>query len=203
MNGFVRPDAPLLSAVVPAVSQSDIGSVEVQTYIANMHKVVYGNQIDRSRPIMVGVAAPQIGVARRIILVDVAAEGHGQIGDLRTYINPEIVWESPETSDWYEGCYSTDRVCGIVSRPLRVRVHALDQMGTSVDEMHSGYTARIFQHEVDHLNGIVFVERIESDSNLHWVEREKMRDYRNNEGWRHWPDPCSRERWLEIKGQQA
>lgn len=203
MHGFVSPDDPVLSAITPAVRVSDIGSVTTQTYIAKMQKVVYGNQIDLAKPIMVGVAAPQLGIAWRIILVDVTAESRGKIGNLKTYVNPELIWKSSEQSEWYEGCYSTDRVCGIVSRANRIKIRALDESGRSVEEDHSGYVARVFQHEIDHLNGMVFVDHITDDSKLHWVASERMPDYRSNEAWRNWGDACGREKWLKIKGVQA
>lgn len=200
MEGFVSPDDRILTTVASEVKESDIGSVGMQSIIAKMHKIVYGNQIDIEKPIMVGVAAPQIGVARRIILVDVAAEGHGHVGNLNTYVNPNIEWVSTDVSEWYEGCYSTDRVCGIVSRPNRIRISALDETGRRIEEEHSGYVARIFQHEIDHLNGIVFIDHINNDANLHWVALDRMAEYRNNEGWRSWEVGCSRSKWLNIKG---
>ena len=73
-------------------------------------------------------------------------------------INPEITWMSEEQNEWYEGCFSTSRVCGIVSRPDKVKIKAYSEEGKIVEEEYSGYTARIFQHEIDHLDGILFID---------------------------------------------
>ena len=133
-------------------------------------------------------------------MVDVAARGKGNVGDLRVYISPEITWKSLEESDWYEGCYSTDRVCGIVSRPTKIKIQALSRDGQAVEEEYEGYTARMFQHEIDHLDGVEFVSHITDDSRLHWVEEGEFPQYRNNEGWRNWSTKCPREKWEKIKG---
>ena len=133
-------------------------------------------------------------------MVDIAADAHGGVGDLRAYVNPTIVWRSTEENEWYEACYSTDRVCGIVARPTSIRVEAYDRKGNPIKEEHSGYVARIFQHEVDYLSGLEFVSHIADDSRLHWVEDNEFPLYRDKEAWRNWPVKCSREKWNKIKG---
>jgi len=132
--------------------------------------------------------------------VDVVADGHGKVGDLRIYINPMIIWKSIKETEWYEGCYSTNRVCGIVSRPAKIKIKAYTTEGKSVKETHEGYIARIFQHEIDHLNGKEFVSHITDDEKLHWVEENEFPQYRDHEGWRNWPVNCPREKWEKIKG---
>lgn len=197
---FVAPDDPVLMKIAEAVDPTKITASQTQELIERMLNVAYGEQTDRDKPLLVGLAAPQIGISKRIILVDVAARGRGEVGDLSVYINPEIIWKSEGESEWYEGCYSTDRVCGIVSRPVRIKVRGFTREGEPVEEGHDGYTARIFQHEIDHLNGIEFVSHIADDEQLHWVEKEEFPEYRNNEGWRNWPKKCPRVKWEKIKG---
>lgn len=196
---FVMPSDPILLKHAEAVSVSAITSEETNHIIEEMLGVAYGEQTERTKPLLVGLAAPQIGISKRIILVDVKANGKGEVGDLRVYINPEIVDSSHEEVEWYEGCFSTDRVCGIVSRPKRIKIRACDQTGKKVEETYEGYTARIFQHEIDHLNGQEFTTHITDDNNLHWVEEDEFVEYRNNEAWRNWPKKCSREKWEKIK----
>lgn len=198
-EAFVAPSDPILTQVAQPVLPEEIGSEELSRVIENMLQVAYGEQQDRNKPLLVGLAAPQIGISKRIILVDVAADGKGGAGDLRLYVNLEIVWASEEQGEWYEGCFSTSRVCGVVSRPVRIKIRALTREGGVVEEERSGYTARIFQHEVDHLDGKVFVARIEDDDKLHWVEKEEFPQYRNEGGWRTWPHKCSRRKWEQIK----
>ena len=148
---------------------------------------------------MVGLAAPQIGISKRIILVDIGADGHGGVANLRAFINPKITDSSKETNEWYEGCYSTDHVCGIVKRPTKIQISAFNQNGQEIKEEYEGYVARIFQHEIDHLNGREFISYITDDNNLHWVEENEFPEYRNNEAWRTWPRKCSRQTWETIK----
>lgn len=197
---FVKPDDSILIQVAEKIKPEEIKSPEIEALIERMLNAAYGEQVDRDKPLLVGLAAPQIGISKRIILVDVAARGKGNVGDLRVYINPEIVWKSGDEVEWYEGCYSTDRVCGIVSRPNSIKLKALTREGQLIKEDYEGYTARIFQHEIDHLNGTEFVSHITDDNKLHWVEEDEFPEYRNNEGWKNWPTKCSREKWERIKG---
>lgn len=197
---FVPPNDPVLSRAAEPVAESELGTSGLSQIIDEMYSAGLGEQGDPTRPLLVGLAAPQIGISKRVILVDIAADGKGNVGDLRLYINPKIDWHSSEVAEWYEGCYSTDRVTGIVSRPIRVRVKALTLSGEETLEEYNNYTARIFQHEIDHLDGREFVSHITDDANLHWVEEEQFPEYRNGEQWRNWPIKCPRERWNRIKG---
>ena len=197
---FVKPNDPVLIKRVEEIKSEEIKSPETQEVIERMLNAAYGEQVDRNKPLLVGLAAPQIGISKRIILVDVVARGKGNVGNLRVYINPEIVWSADDEVEWYEGCYSTDRVCGIVSRPNSIKLKALTREGQPIEEVYEGYTARIFQHEIDHLNGIEFVSHITDDDKLHWVEEDEFPEYRNNEGWRNWLKKCPRDKWEKIKG---
>ncbi len=131
-------------------------------------------------------------------MVDVKADGKGKIGDLRVYINPQITWASKREGEWYEGCYSTGRICGIVSRPQTIKVKAftLKSWGVNlisplgwqmIKEEWTGYVARIFQHEIDHLNGKFFIDHIQNPDYLHWVEKNEFPLYRNKQAWKNWP----------------
>lgn len=197
---FLNLNDPRLKQVAKAIPQDKINSSDTKEIIQTMLNAVYGKQKDKKKPIMVGLAAPQIGILKRIILVDVKADGKGKVGDLGVYINPEIIWKSKTKGEWYEGCYSTGRVCGIVSRPISIKIKALKLHSRSVysnpllewkaqevEEKHTGYIARIFQHEIDHLNGIVFISHIKNPDHLHWVEEKEFPLYRDQEAWRNWP----------------
>ncbi len=198
-SAFVSPNDPILLKIATAILPSDLKSEDVQLALEKMLEVGFGKQKDRTKPMVVGLAAPQIGISKRIILVDILADGKGGVGDLRVFINPEITWSSEDKEEWYEGCWSTDRVTGIVSRPKSIKVKAYDQTGKFVEGEYHGYTARIFQHEIDHLNGKEFVHLITDDEKLHWVEVDQFMEYRNNEAWRQWPHKCLREKWNQIK----
>ncbi len=197
---LARPDNPVLMQTAKPVPLVDITSSKTQEVINSLVRFALGKQEGSWKRTLVGLAGPQVRISKRIILVDVAADGKGHVGDVRVYINPEITWKSEEKNEWYEGCFSTDRVCGIVSRPTSVKIRAYTRDGKLIEEIHSGYTARIFQHEIDHLNGREFVMHINDPDNLHWVENDEFQQYRNNQAWRTWPKKCPWEKWEKIKG---
>ncbi|EEG76714.1 peptide deformylase [Dethiobacter alkaliphilus] len=102
----------------------------------------------------IGLAAPQVGISKRIIVIDVQDE----TGVLKL-INPEIIsGEGKETS--VEGCLSFPGVAGEVERDESVTVRAQDPDGNTVEICASGLLARAFQHEIDHLDGILFVDKV-------------------------------------------
>lgn len=196
---FVATYNPVLYKKAQAVSLDQISSPQIQMLISKMYSIAIGEQKDPQKPVMVGLAAPQIGSSLRIILVDIAADGQGASGNLKTYINPEVSWQSSTTSQWYEGCFSIKNICGVLARPDKIRVKAYDRNGLSKEEEFDGYTARIFLHEIDHLNGILFADLIKQDQDLHWVEEAEFTNYRNQQAWRNWKKLCSREKWIKTK----
>lgn len=99
----------------------------------------------------VGLAAPQIGVSKRVVVVDV---GDGLI----ELINPEILQMEGEDTDT-EGCLSIPGIQGDVTRASKVVIRALDRDGKKVEYCGEGLLARAFQHELDHLEGILFVDK--------------------------------------------
>jgi peptide deformylase len=100
----------------------------------------------------VGLAAPQIGVVDRLIVYDVD-------DDPRALVNPELSEFSEEREEGDEGCLSVPGVAMPVERASRVRVRGRDLTGASVDFVAEGFEARVIQHEVDHLDGILIVDR--------------------------------------------
>ena len=148
---------------------------------------------------MVGLAAPQIGVSKRIIIVDTQiGEGRKTFGKLECFIDPVIIWRSRETSGGREGCFSTGPVWGIVRRPVAVKIRAFAPDGAQVERIFEGFTARIVLHEIDHLDGIRFPDRIKSDKLRHWVHAEEFEAYAKQ--YKSWPRKCSVRRWHEYAG---
>ncbi|MFZ5649422.1 MAG: peptide deformylase [Bacillota bacterium] len=113
----------------------------------NMRDTMYANK-------GVGLAAPQIGVSKRVIVVDV---GEGLI----EVINPEVLDLRGEILD-LEGCLSIPEVVGDVKRAAEIRVRGLDREGREIELKAEGYLARAFQHEIDHLDGILFIDKAEN-----------------------------------------
>jgi len=107
----------------------------------------------------VGLAAPQIGRSERLIVVEYENESYA-------LANPEIAWRSNETASGEEGCLSLPTLYGDVERAIAVRVRALDLSGKHVTIETRNWLARIFQHEVDHLDGILFTDRMAPDAQL-------------------------------------
>jgi len=198
--GLAAPNDPILLQIADSIPLKEIKNDQTRQIINQLLHLAYGQQNDRTRPVLVGLAAPQAGISKRIILVDVGADGHGGVSDLKVFINPRITWKSDDLLEWYEGCYSTDRVCGIVTRPDSVEIEAYTSEGQVINEKYFGYVARIFQHEIDHLNGKEFTTHITDDNKLHWVEENEFPKYRDKEAWRNWPNKCPRQKWEKIKG---
>lgn len=189
---FLKFNDSRLRKTAKEIPQSKISSKEILALIKHMLKIAYGKQKDKKKPVMVGLAAPQIGILKRIILVDIKADGKGKVGDLRIYINPEVIWKSKQKEEWYEGCYSTGKICGIVKRSKSIKVKAFTitprrWKAKVMEEKYTGYVARIFQHEIDHLNGVLFIDHIKNQNHLHKVEPEEFPLYRNKKMWKNWP----------------
>jgi len=106
----------------------------------------------------IGLAAPQIGVARRVIVVDVAPKD-GPRAPLRM-ANPEILWASDETASYEEGCLSFPEQYSEVRRPARAHVRYLDEHDEVREIEIEGLLATCVQHEMDHLDGVLFVDHI-------------------------------------------
>lgn len=124
----------------------------------------------------IGLAAVQIGDLRRIVVMDlgdgtpegaqpegaeVLAEGEvSRVPNPRFFVNPEVLWASDETFCYEEGCLSIPDYFDQVERPARVRVAYLDRQGQRVEEEIEGLYAVCFQHELDHLNGVLFIDHL-------------------------------------------
>ena len=102
----------------------------------------------------VGLAATQVDIHEQIIVIDVSDEQN----ELMVFINPELVWTSPEKKSWREGCLSVPEYYDEVDRPANIRVKALDIHGKPFELEADGLLAVCLQHEMDHLQGKVFVE---------------------------------------------
>ena len=120
----------------------------------------------------VGLAAPQVGILKRIVVIDVSEEGD----DPLILINPEILETSGEQRG-YEGCLSVPDKSGIVTRPNYVKIRALDEELKEMELEGEGLLARAFVHEIEHLDGHLYVEKVEggliSNEELAKLQEEK------------------------------
>lgn len=110
----------------------------------------------------VGLAAPQIGISKRIIVIEFGDEEDETVpNQLYVMINPEIIKESNDKVPGIEGCLSVPGVVGNVDRSLAVTVRGQNVHGKPVKIRAQGWLARIFQHEIDHINGVLYTDRAE------------------------------------------
>jgi peptide deformylase len=116
----------------------------------------------------IGLAATQVGLMNRVLVYRVDADG-----PIAALVNPELEWASEEREAMEEGCLSLPGVLVEVDRPVHVRVHAQDERGERILIEASGLEARVIQHEMDHLDGVLILERTSRDQ-----RKEAMRTLR-------------------------
>ncbi len=106
----------------------------------------------------IGLAAVQIGVPQRLVVLDLAKEGEAP--KPMFLANPVIVWSSEAKADYEEGCLSIPEYYDMVTRPSEVKVRYLDRSGEAVELNAGGLLATCLQHEIDHLNGVLFIDHV-------------------------------------------
>ncbi len=119
----------------------------------------------------VGLAAPQLGISQRLLVYRLGADA-----PLVALVNPEVEWASRDEETMEEGCLSLPGVAVDVDRPVHVRVRALDEEGEERRVEASGLEARVIQHEIDHLDGVLILDRTSRDQ-----RREAMKAIRELE----------------------
>jgi peptide deformylase len=141
------PRLKIKARPVPAVDD------KIRRLMDDMLDTMYG-------AIGIGLAAPQVGQSRRVIVLDVAREGEKP--QPLQLANPEILWRSPELTTGNEGCLSLPEHYAEVTRPAKIRVRYLDYQNEIREIEASGLLAMCLQHEIDHLDGVLFVDHISS-----------------------------------------
>jgi peptide deformylase len=167
---IARMGHPVLRAPARALHPSEIRTPVVQKLIDDMFETMKEYQ-------GVGLAAPQVHEGLRIFVAGVAGEPDGEADDsddddvpLMALINPEITPVGRDTVDDWEGCLSIPDIRGRVPRARQITVRAYNRAGKKVEINASGFTARVIQHETDHLDGILFFDRMKSFQSLTFLE---------------------------------
>ena len=106
----------------------------------------------------IGLAAVQIGVPKRVIVMDLSREGEEK--QPLYFVNPEILWKSEETAPYEEGCLSVPEIYDEVERPAKVKLRYLNYQGEQIEEDAEGLFAVCIQHEMDHLEGVLFIDHL-------------------------------------------
>ena len=119
----------------------------------------------------VGLAAPQVGILRRVAVIDVS-ENRDQLIE---FINPEITWRSEETQCGREGCLSLPGRAGIVTRPKKLKVKALNRHGEAFELEAEDLLARAICHELDHLDGVVYIDVMDREMTKEEIEADNKR----------------------------
>jgi peptide deformylase len=147
---LLAPDPVLKTRCKPVAAIDD----EVRRLMDDMLETMYDAP-------GIGLAAPQVGVSRRVIVADVdfRKEEPGSANPLRM-VNPEVTWTSEEESTYEEGCLSLPTHYADVTRPARCRVRYTDEAGETREIEADGLLATCLQHEIDHINGILFVDHL-------------------------------------------
>ncbi|EKS6645783.1 peptide deformylase [Enterobacter hormaechei] len=210
---------PLLRKVANSIPPAKIKNEENQEIIDQMLG------IGKKEPNMAGLAAPQIGVSKQIIIISDKAfantrpEPNGKAENtFQIFINPVITKRSDDEESDVEGCFSAPGYMGVVPRVKSISVSAYDRNGKEVHGDFSGFTARVFQHEIDHLNGFIYPDRIfqlnPDSKQFHFLstandsvehQKERLQEYRetfkkwkdthgNADGFT-WPDTISKIKW--------
>ncbi|MBN1209225.1 MAG: peptide deformylase [Myxococcaceae bacterium] len=177
---IVQTGEPVLRQQARELTPEEISSPEVRSLITLMRDTM------RDAP-GVGLAAPQVGVGLRLVVVEDRAEYQAALSaeelaarerkpvDFHVLINPRLVVEDPTPVEFHEGCLSVSGYMALVRRARGVRVEALNEHGAPVSLSARGWYARILQHELDHLDGTLYLDRMETRS---FTSAENLR--------RHW-----------------
>ena len=124
---------------------------ELRTLVDDMFETMY-------KAPGVGLAAIQVGVPRRIVTVDTAKKEEEK--NPQVFLNPEILWTSEEKGTYEEGCLSIPEYYEEVERPVAIKVRYMDLDGKSHEIDADGFLATVLQHEIDHTNGVLFIDHI-------------------------------------------
>jgi peptide deformylase len=160
---------PVLRRVTRTLSPGEIRSPEIQKLIAHMRETMHDAP-------GVGLAAPQVGHSIQLAVIEDREQYHKDIArehlaakerrpvPFHVLINPRVVWQSEDTREFFEGCLSLPGYTAVVRRAHAVKVECLDETGNSRSIKANGWYARILQHEIDHLQRRLYIDRMETRS---------------------------------------
>ena len=174
---ILRMGHPQLRRVAEPVAEDFIGSAAMDALLTDMVDTLrdYGG---------IGLAAPQIDVPLRLAIIEIpgGASVNGPVDPmpLTTFINPRVEILAPEPAGYWEGCLSVPGLRGFVERPQHIRVHFTKDNGEQAELTLQGFWATVFQHEFDHLDGVLYIDRITDPAKLAFED----------EFARYWQDPA-------------
>jgi peptide deformylase len=161
-----RMGHPVLRARAQAIEAADIRSPRIQVLIDDMFETMKEYQ-------GVGLAAPQVHESVRLFVAGFSAEDEDDDSHsmpLVALVNPEIQVVGSQVAEDWEGCLSIPDIRGKVPRATQIVVRAFDRRGKRIELRASGFSARVIQHETDHLDGVLFFDRMKSFESLTFLE---------------------------------
>ncbi len=153
---------PVLRTKARTVDKSGLKSANVQQFIDSLIDTMFEYS-------GVGLAAPQVHEGLRVFVAMLDADGRGE-GDAVTFINPEITVIGDQTVEGWEGCLSIPDIRGRVPRAQHIKISALDRNGKRFELELKDFPARVVQHETDHLEGVLFFDRMKSFETLTYLD---------------------------------
>jgi peptide deformylase len=189
---------PRLRQVCAVLTKAELRDRQQQLEIDALLDFVYGKvnkttagvRRDPTRPTTVGLAGNQVGIMKQICAVDLSI-GHKGYSDMYLLVNPRITWSSKVVVSKPEGCINFPEIWGETKRARRVRLAALDRSGNALELELAGWPAVLVQHEIDHLNGRLFIDRLPDPSKAHFVPTDQYQTYRKVK-------PANWERYVDV-----
>ncbi|MEJ0059995.1 MAG: peptide deformylase [Terricaulis sp.] len=165
----------ILTAPDPRLKQR---SAPVEGPVTDEHRALMDDMLETMYAAPgIGLAAIQVGVPLRIIVMDLARDDAPK--EPRYFVNPEILWASEELKPWEEGCLSIPEIFDEVERPARVKLRYKNYQGETVEEDAEDLFAVCIQHEMDHLEGVLFIDhlsRLKRESVIRKLRKAKLED---------------------------
>lgn len=173
MAKLVPQNHPALHQIAEEVTAEEIKNGSVKKLIADMRRALRAYNMEGF--VGIAIAAPQIGVSKRIFLIEDQSKERDSLPNL-VAINPKIVKLSRKTEVVGEGCLSVPEEYGAVARSEKATLRALDESGVEYERGASGLLAQIFQHECDHLDGTLFIDRAEKIWHKDEMNKTELRE---------------------------
>lgn len=171
MRAILQRDNPLLKEIATPIDPTEFGSQWLEELIDEMLNIMQETGA-------VGVAAPQIGISKRVIVFG-SSYSKGRKAEMEipntVLINPRLKILSDERALGYEGCLNGGGMMGEVSRATEIEYSGFDRKGKQITKHATGLEARILQHEIDHLDGVLFFDRVENKDTIMSYEEYQRR----------------------------
>ncbi len=171
----IRMGHPTLKKVAEKITPEEFGSEFLTSLINDLFDTMKHES-------GLGIAAPQINVSKQVAVIELpeSSPRYDNISASEKFIiiNPEITYLTSETQGFFEGCLSVPTLRGFVERPKKIKVNFFNELGEEKEVILEGFLATVFQHELDHLFGILYVERITDLKTLTF--NEEFQQFQNN-----------------------